>query len=94
MHPIKAFRPLPVPSDVNVLSNAQIAQIMVRHGEALSDPSAIYAAVLTLGGVRELRQRVGLLLTQAKVEHGDPLLRLIDECLGIGAPEMVDCDFE
>lgn len=88
------FRPAKMPDLSNSLSNAQIAQIMVRRGEVLSDPSSIDRTIATVAGVRELRKRAASAINSGLISEHSMFLDLLRSTIGMAEEHMVDFEFD
>ena len=91
---IGSFRPAEMPNLLNNLSNAQIAQIMVRRGEVLSDPSSVDLTIATVAGVRELRKRAASAINSGLISEDSVFLDLLRSTIGMAEEHLVDCEFD
>lgn len=91
---INAFIPKSIPVGTDILSNAQIAQIMVRHEEVMASKSAIYSSVKTLSAVRDLRRAIIGIINGGRVVNGDEILEKIKTHIGLSDENIEDCEFD
>ena len=91
---IKKFVPKRVSPDVKVLSNAQIAQIMVRQEEVLLERSVVEASLVTLSGVRDFRKAVVESINRGIIEENSKIVELVRLYIGLSEENLTDCDFD
>lgn len=91
---IKTFTPIPLDSDTRLLSNAQIAQIMVRHREVLNDRSSLHSSIMTLSAVRDVRRNIVDAINSGLGSDAEGIIAIISRAIGLSDAVLVDCDFD